>query len=336
MVGLWFTILTATMAPVHAESLPVIASAPTHQLKVVTLNTWLLAVMGIHVGKDMVARAAIIGRMVSETGADLVALQETWPDHDKREIISEFKQFGYPYATYLGRGVTLGNGLVLISKYPIVRAFTSPTYREVTQDTEIFAKKAGMYAEIAISPTEHVDFFTSHLGALSYEKSTGTYNAAQKGRQRKQYLEFRNWILKTKRNAHVIVAGDFNADYHTLKDGQFLSEYAADYLSFIQGTCGDADLTNTYLTANHLDETSADTPTYDFQLNPYAASGLFAGAPSETEDYIFSCGFSPDQITKSEIILKDPIPSDLPELQYFGRIPLRISDHFSLATTFNY
>jgi hypothetical protein len=284
----------------------------------------------------MRARAAIMGRMISQTGADIVALQESWPNHDKREIAAELATFGYPYSFFKKRGLNLGNGLVIISKYPILNAETSKPYREVTQDTEIFAKKAALYAEIEISPTDHLDFFTTHMGALSYEKNIGTYNVNQKKRQRTQYLQLRSWILKKHKNAHMILAGDFNADYRFLQNGEFQPQFAPDYLSLIQGTCGNADLTNTFLTANHMDATSTAIPTYDYQNNPYAAGGVFAGAPSETEDYIFECGFTPDQISKSEIIFKDPIPADLPELQGYSTTPLRMSDHFSLTTTFTY
>jgi endonuclease/exonuclease/phosphatase family metal-dependent hydrolase len=310
--------------------------APPHQLKVLTLNAWLLAFMGIHIGQDMAARAAIMGRMISQTGADLVDMQEVWPDHDKREIAEEFQSFGYPYYLYVDRGLSLGNGLLIISKYPIVDSAISRPYREVTQDTEIFAKKAGMYAEIAITPTDHVDFFTTHMGALTYEQSEGTYNVNQKARQRTQYLQFRDFIKYNTKNKHVIVAGDFNADYRVLTGGVFQPEYAPDYSSFIQQTCVDSDLTNTFLTANHMDATSTAIPTYDYQHNPYAAGGLFAGAPSETEDYIFECGFAPEQITRSELEFTEPVPADLPELKYFNTVPLRMSDHFSVMTTFQY
>ncbi len=312
------------------------APAEARDLKVVSLNTWLLSFLGHHIGRDMKERALVIPHLVAEENPDLIALQEVWPNRDKNELIDEFKKWGYDYSFEVPRNLGLGNGLVIVSRYPIVDTKISPRYHEITQLDEVIAKKGAIYAEIELSPTEHIDFFTTHLGALSYDEKAGTYEKSQRKHQLEQYQELRDWFMKTRKNKHAIIAGDFNGDYRLLKDGKFQGEFDPGYLAFIQETCGDGeDLLNTFLTANKMDASSAPIPTYDFQRNPYAAEGLFSGAPSETEDYIFSCGFESSDASKGQVILSGPIPTNLSELK--GRkTPLRASDHFGLSAVFTY
>ena len=310
--------------------------AQARDLKVLTLNTWLLSILGVHVGKDMKQRTLIIPREIAELNPDLVALQEAWPNHDKSELINEFKKWGYPYSFFVPREVSLGNGLILISKFPMLKTAVKKPFKEITQSDDIFARKTVIYAEIALSPGEHLDFFTTHLGALSYEKDIGAYNPKQRKRQLTQYQEVRDWVMEMHQNPKMILAGDFNGDYRELQGGQFLPEYNPGYQNLIQGSCGGGvDFTNTFLEANHMDASSIPIPTYDYQHNPYAGEGLFSGAPSETEDYIFACGFKPEDITQSSVVLNQPVPADLPELEGQKILPLRLSDHFSVMTTFN-
>ncbi len=295
------------------------ATPTPNTLKVLTLNTWLLSVLGHPIGKDQEMRAEKIPQTIADLGADLIAMQEVWPNHYKESLTEEFARLGYPYSFFNKRKIGMGNGLMIISKYPIISAELAPIFKSHTRLDEQLAGKRALHVEVLISDTLTIDFYTLHAGALSYDEKLGNYNRLQKARQRAQYIEFKNWMQSTRKHAISIIAGDFNADYRTLSGGHFLPDYSDDYLELTDRACSEQeDLSNSFLIANHMDQFSTAIPTYSVE-NAYVAGGLFASAPSETEDYVYSCGISKDRMIESKVIFKDNL----------------LSDHYGLTTSFN-
>lgn len=312
---------------------PTPAEAPT--LKVLSLNVWVLKVLTRSIGKDIDARMKIIPDAVAATGADVIAFQELWPDRYKKRLGKALKERGYPYIAFRPKPLfNLGNGLVIVSRYPITEFKVAPLYTTHTRNDEILATKRAVYAEIQLPSGERIDFFTSHLGALSYRKKEGTYHAGQRRRQLEQFSELKTWIQQQRRNSRMIFAGDMNANYLTLEGGRFKPQYDVGYLRFLSQGCGSReDFLNTFLTANRKDQYSREEPTYSTD-NPYVAGGHFADAPSETEDYIFSCGFAPEAIRRSSVEFRDPVRAeDYPGVK-LKKVPARISDHYGLFTEF--
>lgn len=287
-----------------ASPAPAGAAAPV-SLKVLTLNAWLLRVFGHEIGKDIEERLTLIPSEVAKTGVDLIALQEVWTNRHKDQLANEFRKLGYPYSVYKRRNIGMGNGLMLVSKYPLINFRVAPIFRHHTRLDEMVVAKRAIYAGVQISKSLTIDFFTIHVGALTYDVDTGNYNRRQKARQREQYLEFKAWFKQNRKNPISIVAGDFNADYRTLSGGRFLKNFADDYLELKDQACGDQeDFLNHFLTANRLDAKSDAVPTFSRE-NAYVRTGLFSEAPSETEDYIYSCGLTPEHVLESAVIFQD-------------------------------
>lgn len=306
MRALWLVLLT--LLTLHA---PYTNASDQQTLKILTLNTWLLRIFGVPIGKDIPTRARLIPRAVANTGADLITFQEAWSNRYKRRFRRELKKLGYPYSYFVPRRLGMGDGLEIISKYPIRTIEAAPLFLDITRIEEVPVGKRALYAEIEIRPDLKIDFFSFHAGALTYLDRQGTYDRREKARQRGQYQQFKRWFQETRRNPISIVAGDFNASSLTLSGGKFLPNYADDYLELLDQACGkDENFTNTFSAANKTDEHTAEEPTYD-KKNPYVAGGLFSNAPSETEDYIFSCGIAPDDILHSQVLFKEaPLLSD--------------------------
>ncbi len=159
------------------------------------------------------------------------------------------------------------------------------------------------------------------MGAIDLDKKKQFYHPKQKRRQNKQYEQLKEWITETSQNNRMIVAGDFNANYLELRGGVFQPEYSKDYLNLLKNGCGKNDFSNTFLMANHMDQTSPHVPTYS-QQNSYVMGGLFAENPSEVEDFIFSCGFSESEMSSSQVMFTEPNSV--------------LSDHYGIMNVFTF
>ncbi|RCI02216.1 phospholipase C type enzyme, partial [Rhizopus stolonifer] len=87
---------------------------PDKHLTVLSLNCWGLFV----VSKERKFRLQAIADYISQQDYDLVALQEVWMWSDF-DTIKETTESVLPYSRYFYSG-TLGSGLVLLSRFPIV------------------------------------------------------------------------------------------------------------------------------------------------------------------------------------------------------------------------
>ncbi|MCM0605645.1 MAG: endonuclease/exonuclease/phosphatase family protein [Xanthomonadaceae bacterium] len=303
------------------------------ELRVLTLNTWFLSVLGFPVGKDQKKRLKILPDLVLQQNADVLVFQEAWPNRKRQKIAFEMARRGYPYHFFVKRKVTMGDGLEIVSRYPIVDAQASPHYSVATKFEERFARKRSIMVEIEMPSGERIDVVTTHMGALNYKEGPGTYKAEHRARQHIQFNELKSWIMRVKKNRKMIVAGDLNSDYRKLVGGKFLPEFDPVYSNFLRSACGGGeDLLNTFLSFTGITVADPGDPTYS-QDNPYAKNGMFSNFPSETEDYIFSCGFTPEQIKESKVVFKE----DLSIKRTIGSTrPKRLSDHYGVVTTFSW
>lgn len=309
------------------------SSVRAEELKVLTLNTWFLSVLGVHIGKDQNKRLKILPDKVTSSGADVLVFQEAWSNRVRKTIARELKARGYPYSFYNRRKVTMGDGLEVVSRYPILRAVSSPHFSVATKFEEKFARKRAILVEIALPGGERVEIVTTHLGALNYKNKPGSYHPVHRARQHLQFNELKKWVKSVRRHSKLIIAGDLNSDYRRLSGGAFLPEFDPVYLNFIKGTCGSGeDLLNTFLSYQNFTAADEGDPTFS-QDNPYARNGLFSNAPSETEDYILSCGFTRDQVVDSKVVFKE----NLSMKRLLGSThPKRLSDHYGVLTNFKF
>ena len=324
-------LLFGLSASAHASS----PSSSSKSIRVLQLNTWQIKVFGIDPTVDRLERLKILPDMISDTGADVIALEEVWKTKDKNRVAREMKKRGYPYSNFTARRLILGDGLLVVSKFPIVSAENSPIYRPATTFEESFAHKRAKHLVLLVPELGPVDFFITHVGATSFDVKRDEYFPAQKQNQAIQLQEFSNWIKSHRASHLVIISGDLNSHYQDYDShGEFFGRYSLGYHNLITGTCQDgSDLVNTYLDANKKTVTDLADATYS-QDNPYAAGGLFGGTPNEDEDYIFTCANDFLKADTSEIVFKDPIPQSYQDKYHLDKLPLRISDHYGVLTSF--
>jgi len=115
-------------------------------------------------------------QLLSDTQADLIVMQEVWLDQYREELINEFQKRGYKYSAF-GRpcvgwkeswGIRgfLGNGLLVLSKYPL----SSPEvmkFSKYTRIEEYITYKGALYVQVQVPSLGWIDLFVSHLGAFS-------------------------------------------------------------------------------------------------------------------------------------------------------------------------
>jgi endonuclease/exonuclease/phosphatase family metal-dependent hydrolase len=291
------------------------------EFKLLTLNCWFLSILGHDIGKDIDARLMIIPEKIVSLDADIILLQEVWSNKHKKYLAKTFKEFGYSYIHYEKRRLNMGDGLMIISKFPITSTDTSSSFSVATKFEEVFTSKRLIYAEVELPSKERIDILTTHVGALGYDEKIGSYKIKQKARQNIQYQEIKEFTQEVHTNNKLILAGDFNAHYLEFKHGKFENSYSKDYLNLIKNGCGNDDFTNVFMLANKMNADSSHLPTYA-QENPYVASGAFANSPSEVEDFVFACGYEEDDISKSKIVFDTQ--NDI------------ISDHYGIISTFKY
>lgn len=135
-------------APVRAKPL----------LKVLTYN-----VAGIPiVHARWPERRKAIGQKLRADGYDIIAMQETWRDKDALELA---EASGLPYYTRYGRSISMGTGLAILSRYPILekheRPFTCRPSALRWLTGESIANKGVLMARVA-TPQGPLDVYTAH------------------------------------------------------------------------------------------------------------------------------------------------------------------------------
>ena len=311
------------------------AAAP-RELKVLAFNTWQLRAFGIELAEDRLDRLKLIPDMISGTGADIIALSEVWKNSTKKLLASELAERGYPYSFYTLRTAGMGDGLLILSKHPIMSSEKSKAYHPKTMIDELPTSKRAYHVVIDVSGVGPIDFFSTHLGAVKFDAKTDTYDAGQQRDLAKQMLELASFIKANRTTPYAIAAGDLNAHYQVYAaEGRFEPEYSKSYAAMIAGACPNGTLINSFLAAHGMDARNTAIPTYS-QENPYVGGGFFSKIPSEVEDYIFQCPSTGLRPVHSERMFVDAIPESARAAYGLKNLPKRLSDHFGLMTTFSF
>jgi|GEM_PF-1115679 endonuclease/exonuclease/phosphatase family metal-dependent hydrolase len=317
-------------------------------LRVMTYNTWLLPeVLELSsTMKDKDLRVSNMPEHLASTGSDIIALQEVWTSCSASSLIDEMTGLGYSFHAQLqkqtwsdlfrGRGCFIGNGLLVFSKYPISERMDQLTFPVYTRLDEYLTLKGAIHLEVLVPELGWIDFYNTHLGAISYDDRLNDFNFSELTAHRLQMNYLTQFIRDTRRHPIQIIAGDFNQDSHPWEPtllAHNLDKDTENYSHFI----GSLALIDTFREMNgHKNEQY----TYDKIRNPYVRNGKFSKAPSETEDYIF---ITRDQsrlrINQSQLELDYPIHrkdgasaalGSSPESSFF------LSDHFAVKTAFEY
>ncbi len=344
-------------------------SASAETLKVLTLNTWLLEIrvgggsldlpkglgfsfpyLSKPVGQDIALRLAQMPRIIAETGADLIALQEVWQEDYAVFLINALKPI-YPYSERRsdrtwsefgqGRGLIIRNGLVILSRYPIRKQdsgeMDSVNFSTITRGDERFALKGAIRVTIDLprsdsSTTTSLDFFNTHLGAMDFNVENGQWEPTHLSALETQARELTRFIDTTKRNSLQIVAGDFNLHPHQISSGptdeiSYGSETTKIYGLMVGSQDGGLGMQDSWIAA------SDGSPEYSYTPeNPYVSGGLFSTDPKGRLDQIFYSSTA----EKPLIPTKTTIVFDQPTVESIDGRKVHLSDHFGVLSEFSY
>ncbi len=234
-------------------------------------------------------------------------------------------------ATPMVRG--FGNGLMVFSKYPLDANVQQLKFSSWTRPDEPVITKGAIKTRVKLPKLGWVDLYSSHLGAVTYDVKKKTYVKGEAEARMQQTRELRDFIQRTRSpDSPVILALDFNVPRLDFDPpGQMSYDY-----DLVTNPKTGLGLVDTYW-AMHPDHSDEVSPTFDTRDNPYITSGEFSEEPRQRIDFIFASpaehgtGLVP---TASEIVFKDPIPASDQAKYGLKQLPLRLSDHYGVLTTF--
>lgn len=298
--------------------------------------------------KDTDDRMQMIPYKLAESGADIILLQEVWQPRRKKALAEKLKHLGYPYHTFQipeksWWSLKWGNGLMIVSKYPIDPKVDLLTFKNSTRSIEGFALKGAIMARVSVPCVGWVEVVNTHLGAFSTLKSKGKishFNHEHLRLKYEQTLELRNFLKEKSTSEFMVLAGDFNTHFYSLKEGNYVEEFATEYEILTRpeapanhGT-GAPVFLDTYRAANGFECKKAFT--YDTNENQYAKKGLFQTEPPGVLDYIFLKKSDRAKVLESRVIMHER-PSILDKLRYkMNSIPSQLSDHFGVLATIEF
>lgn len=161
-------------------------------------------------------RRAAIGEKIREDGYDLVVLQETWFDKDALALA---EAAGLPYFTRYERNISVGTGLTILSRYPILekhqRPFTCRPSALRWMSGEPVVNKGILMVRIE-TPKGPLDVYTAHLTAQYPEAKYRTLRWSQ-------LFELSEMVLEFSAGRPFLIMGDLNTapdepGYHLLVD----------------------------------------------------------------------------------------------------------------------
>lgn len=302
---------------------------------VLTFNTWLLKTpLGISIAIDIESRIDLIPDEISQTGVEIVALQEVWNPTHRLRFKKRFSELGYtfcaenfdpsPRAHPLGPIRTMfGNGLMIFLKFPLREKTKRITYSHRTRPDETFVDKGAILTQVFIpSLAKWINIFNSHLGAITFDAKTQSYDSAHLKLHNCQVDELLQFV-SSETNEPSIIAMDFGVHYYEYKNGQHSEKFCEAY-SKLKGFRSSGELLDT---AVHVNK-NFDKPDYTFHKeNPYVSSGHFGHCPDEVLDYIFVTKNSSITPINSKVMFQKPVMNS--EAKKF-----HLSDHFGVMTTF--
>ncbi len=331
---------------------------PARRLKLLTFNLWTIELpvprFVFEDSKDIDSRLQLLPEKVLQTGADILVFQEVWREQRKVYLIERFRKLGYPYSIHnrahgglLERGA-LGNGLLIISKYPLSEEPRLLRFSRYTRAIEYFARKGAIKTSVSVPGLGWVDLVDAHLGSIGTEKTNGRadhFNGHNLSILSHQVRELIRFITRSKSSGIVLAAMDINTHYQTLAHGSYQATFAPEYAML---TCAgltpaaraSADsclgLVDTFRRIHGFETEPAWT--YDTRSNRYAGNGVFADEPPGVLDYIF-VNDNPRLVpVSSEVVFKErPTEMDRTAVRLDARtrLPAQVSDHYGVLTTFD-
>jgi endonuclease/exonuclease/phosphatase family metal-dependent hydrolase len=262
----------------------------------------------------METRLQAMPDQLAKTGADIIVLEEVWSARSKEVLIQKMRDRGYAYAAYTKAShwffifqTAMGDGLLVLSKYPISDHVIHHDFTEATQYSESYTSKGVMKLIVKHPFHGWMDVYAAHLGAVDFEN--GDYKPDQAKIHSAQITELADFIKSTRSHPLTILAADLNMHYqqwsHDGAKPHFEGKFSTNYSKLVKSSCG---------YGNQL----VDSYPFD-QKNPYVSHGYFDSLPSEVEDYVFLCENPVLHATSSSLEFKNA----------------HLSDHYGVLTSFS-
>ena len=270
-------------------------------------------------------------RFTRESTQDIVTFQEVWHFELREYLIWEMKNRGYLYsADNTGVGVQtvppargiLGNGLLIVSRYPLIGGTDRFDFSTFTRPEEYFARKGAIHTVVRLPDFEDVDVYAAHLGAAQFDDGQRDFNSQEENGIYVQSKELGSFIESTHHSSAVVLGVDMNS--HVFKYSNVEQRYTQEPSrpwEFLVNGLGLLDTMNSLLGPE-----AGTQPTYT-KLNPYVANGIFKNQPSECGDYVF---FSQEKRSPRLVLKKSQIVFDQP----VGPDKVYLSDHFGVLSSF--
>lgn len=167
-------------------------------------------------------RISAVADLLLELDVDIVGLQEVFIEKDRRFLIDQLAHTPLKYAVEFPAGY-LGNGLVILSKYPIEEHYfhrfkaNNPWWK--VWEGDWWAGKGIGLARIRIDKDRYVDFFNVH--AQAYRGNQESHDIRYQ-----QYIETSDFLKHASLdNSPVFFVGDFNTEAG-MPDYEYVMQHA--------------------------------------------------------------------------------------------------------------
>ena len=282
-------------------------------LRLLTINLGLLGIelksaWRMPVDSYLKERLAAAPLLLSAQEADVIAIQEVYTPAD-RKLLAAAMANRYPFYAGSPKSRSLvGNGLMLLSRFPLLRSVFKPT-EGAPLWTLPFWQQGLLLVDLdlpSIGPTRLINVHIA--SSVPFGHADSTASKASRYRETVQLLSAAGG-----REPAAILVGDFNSGPEIHPD---------DY--------------NRIIGAGYLDAFAASNPparargdfTWD-SANPLNASGRFRGAPSQRIDHVFVPNIQSPSLmpTSARIVLQDRTIRTVS-----GQL-IPLSDHYGMLVT---
>lgn len=279
------------------------------RVRVLTLNLGLLGLdigpWRIAVDRHLDARLAAAPGLLASINADILALQEIY-SHADIAFLTKALGARYPYRALPPQtGTLVGSGLMLLSRFPIVRNVFLPSSRSRWRTLR---RQHGVLAtDVDLAGLGCMRFFNAHISAsLPFSSSASAASSANRRGEIAHLLE----AARSARSDAILV-GDFNAS-PAVHAGDYAELVRAGFVDSFRAVKPDAD--------------ARGEATWN-STNPLNMHGRYRDAPSQRIDHLFVPQSSALCPVSAEIVLREAVVR--------GRngemVPL--SDHYGLLVT---
>ena len=167
--------------------------AQSHQIKVITYNTWMIPFLR----EDAKERAGIIGAGIKAQGYGLAFLQEMFSRRYRGMVEKRFQEgnelFGMRFPA------VINSGLTVLSRYPVVKK--KFLRFKACGGWQCLSRKGVQFTRVEVAPGMFLDTYNTHL-----QPAQDSFML-----RRIQLAEFRAFLERHSNQGHpVLFAGDFN------------------------------------------------------------------------------------------------------------------------------